>query len=230
MLVLTMLCIALHSQEQLLRLVRCEGAFGLAVVVSLAIRVRVNILATHVGVQGRSKMHDGDEGNEAQERLAHTRATLRTARYDRLGNGLLERRPFGKARLFEGCGHDDDGRKQRTGWGKHLRFEVGKPAADGPAFHLDIMAGDPDETPAVQDHTSHASRDVVQTDAPAPVVSDASGRATLLDQARAFVRAPQVVNEGTDSKRSFLLNKGLTTEEAERVLAELVGLQPFLLY
>lgn len=47
-------------------------------------------------------------------------------------------------------------------------------------------------------------------------------RNELLGQARAFLRSPQVAHEDGPAKRAFLLEKGLTPEEANSLLVELV--------
>jgi hypothetical protein len=54
------------------------------------------------------------------------------------------------------------------------------------------------------------------------VVDYAQQRTGLLDQARAFLRSPEVVHQDAASVRSFLLAKGLTMDETERVISELV--------
>jgi hypothetical protein len=93
-----------------------------------------------------------------------------------------------------------------------------------------VMAGSASDSTApanaadIAAHDGQATSDPSLEHAKASSSSDTMDRGSLLDQARAFVRAPHVVNEDAGAKRTFLLNKGLTSEETERVLAELVSI------
>jgi hypothetical protein len=76
------------------------------------------------------------------------------------------------------------------------------------------MSNDNDSTPETQpDHVNNTS------------VKQASQalntRDDILGQARAFLRSPQVAHEDSPAKRAFLLEKGLTPEEADTLLHEL---------
>jgi hypothetical protein len=88
------------------------------------------------------------------------------------------------------------------------------------------MAADsvPDKPTDTVSDVAQAAVDASQQEAPAQnSLSASQDRTHLVDQARAFLRSPQVANEDLTSKRSFLLGKGLTVEETERVIAELVS-------
>lgn len=53
---------------------------------------------------------------------------------------------------------------------------------------------------------------------------DSGNRSELLNRARTFLTSPGVVNEAPEAKRRFLAEKGLTSEEVDALLHELVRL------
>ncbi|KAI0268108.1 hypothetical protein BC834DRAFT_867934 [Gloeopeniophorella convolvens] len=66
--------------------------------------------------------------------------------------------------------------------------------------------------------------------APLPLQAPVANRAELLDRARHFLSSPQVVHQDHDSKRRFLVEKGLSDGEIQILLREMLPAVPARMY
>ena len=84
-------------------------------------------------------------------------------------------------------------------------------SGDNPKDHHASESSTPQNTPGVPAVTSQPVESLVSPD-----------RAELLSRARTFLASPQVQFQDSDAKRAFLVDKGLTPSEVDKLLRELV--------
>jgi hypothetical protein len=91
--------------------------------------------------------------------------------------------------------------------------EDGSPPLAGPSHPPSTNAPPPSSSPG-HEHPSSSS----STPTPTPTPT----RSELLDRARHFLSSPQVMHQDYESKRRFLAEKGLSNDEVQLLLREMV--------